>query len=145
LSPNSNALWSALQRTPGTNGPDTEEILPPPEKLCVFSNTSLFLKVHTIDIHVKCNFANFGLLLETDPMPHRNLVVDVTSFSSASYLEWTTQLQFHIIIQIDKTPVLTVPEVKTKLALLADTFPESSQLLVAPYKTDTKDQHSPLP
>jgi hypothetical protein len=110
----------------------------PTQKFCVFDNTSPFLKVRTVIILVKCNFEDFGLLLETDPMSHRNLTVYVTSFSSASHLEWTTQLKFHTIIQIDDTPVFKVPEFKTKVALLADTLLESFQLIVVPYKLDAK-------
>jgi hypothetical protein len=78
-------------------------------------------------------------------MMQRNLVVDLTSFSTASYLELTTQLQFHTIIQIDEIPGFTVPEVTTKLASLADTLPESFQLKVPPYKPDATDKNPQLP
>jgi hypothetical protein len=58
--PNSKALWGALQRSPGTNAPDTADMLTPQEKFCVFADTSPFLKVCTIVIHVKCNFEDVG-------------------------------------------------------------------------------------
>jgi hypothetical protein len=77
--------------------------------------------------------------METDPMSHRNLVVDVTPLSYVSHLEWTSQLQFHTIVQIDKTPVYTVKEVKAKLVTLADSLPEYFKLIVAPYKPDSTD------
>jgi hypothetical protein len=145
LSSNSRALWGALQRFTGTDAPDTEEILTPPEKFRIFAKTSPFLKVRTMVLHIKCNFDDFGLFLETDPMSHQNIVVDVAPFSSALHLEWTTQLQFHTVIQIDDTPIFTVHEVQTKLYLLANALPESIKLIVAPYKSDAMNHQSTLP
>jgi hypothetical protein len=99
------ALSGALQRSPGTNAPDIETIVTPPDKFCIFADDSPFLKVRTVIVRVACTFDYFGLLLETDPMSHRNIVVDITPYSLASHLEWTYQLQFHTIIYIDETPV----------------------------------------
>jgi hypothetical protein len=118
---------------------------PPPENFCIFADTSPFLKLRTVIIHIKCTFDDVSLLLEMDPMSHRNIVVDVALYSSASYLEWMTQLKFHTVVQIDDTPVFTVHEVHTKLSSLANTILDSFQLIVAPYKPDAKDQHFTLP
>jgi hypothetical protein len=104
-----------------------------------------FLEVRTVVIPITCAFDDFGLLLEADPMSHQNLVVDVTPYSSASHLKWTTQLQFNTVIQIDDTPVFTVTEGKAKLASLSDTNPDYCKMFVALYKPDAKDQYSPLP
>jgi hypothetical protein len=72
-------------------------------------------------------------MLETDPMSHRNIIVGVAPISLASHLEWTTQLQFHTVIQIDAAPVYTITEVRVRLASLADTQANSFQLIVTPY------------
>jgi hypothetical protein len=77
-------------------------------------------------------------------MSHRNLITDGTPFSSASHLDWTRQVHFHTIIQIDDTPVYTVAEVLDTFSVLADTLPDSFHIIAAPYKPNTKDQHSPL-
>jgi hypothetical protein len=96
-------------------------------------------------LYIKCTFDDFGLLLETDPMSHRNIVVDVAPFSYASHLECMMQLQFHNVIQIDDTTVFTVHEVHTKLSLLANSLPESFKMILSPYNPYATDQHSPLP
>jgi hypothetical protein len=131
--------------SPGTDAPDVEAIVTPPEKFCVFADDSPFLQVTTVLVKIRCTFDAFGLILETDPMSHRNLVTDVTPLSSASHLDWTQQVQFHIIIQVEDTPVYTVAEVLAAFATLADILPDSFQLIVAPYHPNAKDQHSPLP
>jgi hypothetical protein len=133
LSPNSRALWGALQRSPGTDAPDIEAIVTPLENFYVFADNSPFLQVRTVLVKIRCTFDAFGLVLETDPMSHQNLVTDVTPLSSASHLDWTTQLQFHTIIQIDETPVYTVAEVLATFSTLADVLPESFRLIVAFY------------
>jgi hypothetical protein len=145
LSPNSHALWGDLQHSPGTDAPDIEAIVTPPEKFCVFTYNSPFLQVRTVLVNIRCTFYTFGLVLETDPMSHWNLVLDVTPLSSASHLDWTTQLQFHTMIQIDETPVYTVDEVLATLSTLANVLHECFHLIGAPYKPDANDQQSPLP
>jgi hypothetical protein len=106
LSPNSRALWGGgLKRSPGTNAPEIDAIVTPTEKLCVFADDSPFLQVNTVLVKIRCTFDAFGFVFETDPMSHRNLVTDITPLSSASHLDWTRQVKFHTIIQIEDTPV----------------------------------------
>jgi hypothetical protein len=128
-----------------TYAPDIETIVTPPNKFCVFSDDSPFLQVTTILVKIRCTFDAFGFVFETDPMSHRNIVTDITPLSSAYHLDWTRQVQFHTIIQIDDTPVYTVAEVLDTFSVLADTIPDSFNIIVAPYKPDAKDQHSPHP
>jgi hypothetical protein len=145
LSPNSRTLRGDLQRSPGTDAPDVEAIVTPPEKFCVFADDSPFLQVTAVLVKIRCTFDAFGLIWETDPMSHQNLVTDFTPLSSASHLDWTRQVQFHTIIQVDDTPIYTVAEVLAAFPALADILPDSFHIIVAPYHPNAKDQHSPLP
>jgi hypothetical protein len=138
-------MGGGLQSSPGTAAPDVEAIVTPPEKFCIFADDSPFLQVTTVLVEIRCTFDAFGLILETYPMSHRYLVMDVTPLSSASDLDWTRQVQFHTIIQIDDTPACTVAEFLAAFAALADILPESFRIIVAPYHPHAKDQHSPLP
>jgi hypothetical protein len=110
LNSNSLALWGALNQNPGTTAPPVDEILTPPTQFCVFAEESPFLRVATVVIPLKCNFDSLGLILEEDPMSHRNIIADVRKFSSVSQVDWQELLQFRTIIQVDATPVFSVKE-----------------------------------
>jgi hypothetical protein len=88
LIPPSLALWGALQRNPGTEAPSTEEIITPLEHFCVFSGNTPFLRVRTVQLPIKFTFDHLGLILETDPISHRNIIVDVQQYSSVSQIDW---------------------------------------------------------
>jgi hypothetical protein len=98
-----------------------------------------------VQLPIKCTFDHLGLILETDPMSHRNIIVDVQQYSSVSQIDWQELLQFHTIIQIDLIPVFTCQEVHTVLQALDLSIQASATLLVAPYRPEPKDQDAPLP
>jgi hypothetical protein len=108
LNSNSLAFWGALNRNPCTTVPPVDEVLTPPTQFCVFAGESPFLRVATVVIPIKCTFESLGLLLEEDPMSHRNIIADVRQLSSASQVDWQELLQFHTVIQVDATPVFSV-------------------------------------
>jgi hypothetical protein len=145
--PNSNslALWGALNRNPGTTVPPVDEVLTPPTQFCVFAGESPFLRVATVVIPIKCTFELLGLLLEEDPMYHRNIIADVRQLSSASQVDWQELLQFHTVIQVDATPVFSVKEVITLFSKCDISVQLSVSLIVAPYRPDPKDQQAPPP
>jgi hypothetical protein len=87
LNSNSLALWGALERNPGMDAPLTEEILNPPKHFCVFSSDNPFLRIHTLWIPIKSNFDHLGLMLETDLMSYRNIIVDVQEYYSVSQVD----------------------------------------------------------
>jgi hypothetical protein len=145
LTPTSKALWSALQRSPGSDAPNVDEILTPPEKFCVFADASPFLKVTTVTIATFCSLATYGLILETDPMSCRNIIVDVTPSSSCSRIQWTTRLQFHTVVQVDDIPVYTVDEVTRALWTINVDTQTHFKLIFSPYRPYKKNQESPLP
>jgi hypothetical protein len=119
LTPTYQALWSALQRPPGTDAPDVDDILTPPDKFCVFADESPFIKVTTVEIATIYSHAAYGLLFETDPMSRRNVIIDVVPSSSCSRIKWKTRLQFHTVVQVEYIPVYSFEEV-TKALLTID-------------------------
>jgi hypothetical protein len=88
LNSNSLELWGALNRNPVTTAPPVDEVITPPILFYVFAEESPFLRVATVVIPIKCNFDSLGLILEEDPMSHRNIIADVQKFSSASQVDW---------------------------------------------------------
>jgi hypothetical protein len=78
-------------------------------------------------------------------MSFQNIIVIVCEHSSAANLDWTRQLQFHTLVQIDGTPVFTVREVMDAFATLDVAIHDIVSLIVAPYHPDSKSQASPLP
>jgi hypothetical protein len=145
ITPNSRALWGALQRSPGSDPPDIDEILTPPEKFCVFADDSPFLQVHTLAIATLCSHDTYGLLFETDPSSRQNIVVDVVASSSCSRIDWPKRLQFNTVIQVEDIPVYTVDEVKSALWTINVDTQTHFKLVVAPYRPEKKDQESPYP
>jgi hypothetical protein len=145
LTPTYQALWSALQRSPGSDAPNVDEILTPTEKFCVFADASPFLKVTTVTIATICSLATYGLILETDPMSRRNIIVDVAPSSSCSRIQWTTRLRFHTVVQVDNIPVYTVDEVTRALWTINVDTQTHFKLIFSPYRPYKKNQESPLP
>jgi hypothetical protein len=145
LSPNSRVIRGALARSTGPDTPGESEVLTPPENFCIFSDTSTFLNVHTLMVSIKCTFNDYGLFFETDPMSNRNIIADVTPFSSISHMEWATILQFHMAIQVTTVPVFMVHGVQLALAAMDVAIHASLTLIVTPYRPDPMDQQAPLP
>jgi hypothetical protein len=87
LTPNSWALWNALSRSPGTSIGQTDEVLTPPEYFCVFAESSPFIITQVVKVPLACTFDLLGLVLEADPISRRNIIVNVTEFSSASHVD----------------------------------------------------------
>jgi hypothetical protein len=145
LTPNSRALWGAFQSSPGLNAPDIDNILTPPEKLCVFAKDSTFLKLYTLSITTLCSRDAYGMLFEKDPESRRNIMVDVVESSSCSCINWIKRLQFHTVIQVEDIPVYTVAEVKSALWTTNADTQTHFKLVVAPYRPEKKDQESLLP
>jgi hypothetical protein len=140
LSPNSLALWGALKCTPGTDAPDTEEVITPPDKLCIFYGKSPFLQVTMVCIPIKCTFDHLGILSKTDPMSHRNIIMGVHHYLSASQLEWKHLLQFHTAIHADRTPIFTVSEAFQALDTVDIAIQALVSLIVAHYRPDPTDR-----
>jgi hypothetical protein len=145
LTPNSLAIWGDLQRSPNAPPPSTTDVITPPEYFCVLAAETPFPTLDTINLEIICTYVDLGLVLQTDPMSFRNIIVDVREHSSAANLYWTRQLQFHTLVQIDGTPVFTVREVMDALATLDVAVHDIVSLIVAPYRPDSKSQASPLP
>jgi hypothetical protein len=145
LTPNYRALWSALQCYLGTDALDIDNILTHPENLCVFADSSPFLKVSTLAVETRCSLATYGLDFETDPMSHRNIFVDVFPLSSCSLLPWNKHLKFHTVVQGEDIPVFTISEVSVALWTINVDTQTSFRLSVAPYNTCKKEQQAPLP
>jgi hypothetical protein len=64
--PKSRALWGALQRSPGSDAPDIDEICTPPEKFCVLADYYHFLKVYTLSIANLYSHDAYVMLFEID-------------------------------------------------------------------------------
>jgi hypothetical protein len=145
LSPNSRALWNSLSRLPGTSIGPTDEILTPPENFCVFTESSPFIITQVIKVPLTCTFDLLGLTLEADHMSRRKIIVNVTEFSSASYVYWEHDLRFRTIVMIDSTPVFLISDVTHAMSTISpDTHVEVS-LTVAEYPPDLSTQALPLP
>jgi hypothetical protein len=145
LSPNSKALWSALSSQPGTPLDPSDTVLTPPENFCVFAESSPFLRTFVVRIAVLCAFPHLGLLLVSDPMSRRNIVSEVTEFSSAAKIDWEHDLRYRTIIQVDDTPVFLVTDVHKALADVDQATHESIRLIVAQYRADPESAPTPNP
>jgi hypothetical protein len=132
LSPNSLALWGALNCAPASDVPITADVFTPPDQFCVFSAPSPFLAVTTVAILVRCNFDHLGLVFKSDPMSYRNIIVDVVPYFSASHLDWKHLLQFHTVIQIGQMAVFTVLEILSAIPFIDGSTHYSVSLIVAP-------------
>jgi hypothetical protein len=145
LTPNHLASWGALNCSPGTAPLSTIEVVTPPVYFCILAAESPFLTLDMIPIVIACTYVDLGLVLQTNPMYFRNIIVDVHEHSSATNLDWTWQLQFHTIMQVEKKPVFTVAEVMSTLANLDASANVHVTMLVAHYHPDSKAQDSSLP
>jgi hypothetical protein len=145
LTPNSLVIWGALQRSHNAPPPSTTDIITPPKDFFVLAAETPFLTLATINLEIACTYVDLGLVLKTDPMSFRNIIVDFHEHSSAANLDWTRQLQFHTLVQINATPVFTVREVMHAFVTLDAAVHDIVSLIVAPYHQDSKSQASPLP
>jgi hypothetical protein len=145
LTPNSHALWNALSRSPGTSIGPTDEILTPPENFCVFAESSPFIITQVITVPLKCTFDLLGLILEADPMSRRNIIVNVTEFSSASRVNWEHDLRCRTIVMVDSTPVFLISDITRALSNISPDTHVDVSFTVAEYPPDLSTQASPLP
>jgi hypothetical protein len=145
LTPNSRALWNALSRSPGTSIGQTDEVLTPPENFCIFAESSPFIITQVVKAPLSCTFDLLGLVLEADPMSRRNIIVNVTEYSSASHVDWEHDLRFRTIVMVDSTPVFLVSDVTRALYPVSPTSHVEVLLTVAAYPPDFSSQSSPLP
>jgi hypothetical protein len=145
LTPNSRALWNALSRSLGTSIGQTDEVLTPPENFCVFAESSPFIITQVVKVPIACTFDLLGLVLEADPMSRRNIIVNVTEYSSASHVDWEHDLRFRTIVMVDSTPVFLVSDVTHGWSPVSPTSHVEVLLTVAAYPPDFSSQSSPLP
>jgi hypothetical protein len=145
LTPNSRALWNALSWCPCASIVPTDEILTPSENLCVFAESSPFIITQVVKVPLKCTFDLLGLLLEADPMSRRNIIVNVTEFSSASHADWEHDLWFRTIVMVDSTPVFLVLDITQAMSTISPDNHVDVSLTVTEYPPDLSTQASPLP
>jgi hypothetical protein len=145
LNSNSLALWGALNRNPGITAPPVDEILTPRTQFFVFAGEYPFLRVAAVVIPIKCNFDSLGLILEEDPMSHRNIIADVRKLSSASQVDWQELLQFRTVIQVDANPVFSIKEAIAQFGRCDISVQPSVSLIFAPYRLDPTDQQATSP
>jgi hypothetical protein len=145
LTPNSRALWNALSRSPGTSIGPTDEILTPPENFCVFAESSPFIITQVVTVPLKCTLDLLGLILEADPMSRRNIIVNVTEFSSASHVDWEHDLWSRTIIMVDFTPVFLLSDITRVMSNISPDTHVDVSLTVTEYPLDLLTQASPLP
>jgi hypothetical protein len=145
LTPNSRALWNVLSRSPDTSIGQTDKVLTPPENFCVFAESSPFIITQVVKVPLACTFDLLGLVLEADPMSRRNIIVNVTEFSSAFHVDWEHDLRFRTIVMVDSTPIFLVSDVTRALSPVSPASHVEVLLTVAAYPPDFSSQSSPLP
>jgi hypothetical protein len=142
-------MWSALSRQPDSKLDPFDTILTPPDNFCIFSESSPFIRTHVVHVTVKYVFPHLGLLLVADTMSRRNIVHEVTEFSSAAKIDWEHDLRYRTIIQVDTTPVFIIKDAHQALALVDVATHDSVRLIVADYvadfKADSQSEPAPIP
>jgi hypothetical protein len=142
---NSKAIWSTLSCQSDSELNPLDTILTPPENFCVFAKYSPFIRTHVVHVAVQCVFPHLGLLLVADPMSCRNIVHEVTEFSSAAKIDWEHDLRYRTIIQVDTTPVFLIKDVHRALASVDVAIQDSARLIVVDYKADPQSEPAPIP
>jgi hypothetical protein len=79
-----------------------------PANFCIFSESTPLITTCSLKVPIACTFDHLDLILESDPMSRRNLIVDVLALSSISKLDWEHDFSLKPIIQVEATPVLLV-------------------------------------
>jgi hypothetical protein len=90
LTPNLKDFWDALSRSHEVTLIPPYEVLTLPENFFIFSESSPLFVTHVIKAPLKCTFDHMGLILESDPMSHPNMIVDVLDLSSQ--IDWEHDL-----------------------------------------------------
>jgi hypothetical protein len=78
-------------------------------------------------------------------MSRRNIIVNVTEFSSASHVDWEHDLRFCTIVVVDSTPVFLLSDITRAMSHISPDTHVHASLTVAEYPPDLSTQASPLP
>jgi hypothetical protein len=78
-------------------------------------------------------------------MSRRNIIVNVTEFSSASHVDWEHDLRFRTIVMVDSTPVFLLLDITRAMSTISPDTHVDVSLTVAEYPPDLSTQASPLP
>jgi hypothetical protein len=110
----------------------------------VFAESTPFLHTYVVHIPITYTFDSLSLILESDPMSQRNLIVEVLEFSSSAKIDWEHDLHHRTIIKIDDTQVLLISDVHHYLAKVDVTTRPSIGFIVADHKPTPMAHDAPV-
>jgi hypothetical protein len=121
------------------------DIITPPEKFCIFAESTPFIITCSLKFPITCTFEPLGLVLESGPMLRHNFIVDVLAFSSVSELDWEHDFCFKTIVQVEANPVFLVLDVHRALSHVKISTHDVVTFILTEYSPEPSNQSSPLP
>jgi hypothetical protein len=86
-----------------------------------------------------------GLILESDPLSHHNVIREVRKFLSSIKIDWEHDLRYCMVAQVDITPIFLIKDVQRCLVTVDVASRDSVRLIVADCKRNSRSEPTPIP